>query len=550
MPAIFYVPEAYSTEAERLMGRNAAGESFLQGYLSYAQDPKVYAWIVDPKHQESLLKKVQQYAPGKELQIITPDTLHKLREAQVLYLPGPSLSDFAFKRSLFGDTAFSICGLTHTTCTTRVMDGLTNYITAPIQPWDALICTSRVVQKNVERVLQAQVDYLKARLGLQKLVLPQFPIIPLGIHTQDFVFNDMVRTHARNQLKLDPETCAVLFVGRLSFNAKAHPVPMYEALEAVRQKSGKKIVLLECGWHAAPFIQQSYQQAAKAICPSVPVLTLNGRDRTTRNLAYAAADIFCSLSDNIQESFGLTPLEGMAAGLPVVVSDWDGYKDTVRDGVDGFRVKTLMPQAGLGLDLANRYALEQDNYDMYCGYTCCFIGVDVPQTTNALLQLVNSKELRHNLGRAGQQHVREIYDWSKIIPRYERLWAELTKLRLQAQATQDYKPKAMPWPARLDPFFAFANYAQGELTLDTTVALVDPDYASAEKRLRNLCSLTMIDIFKKIIPNSAALLKILQLLGTGPKPCRILLTPFSDQQKPFMFRSLLFLYKFNIIRVI
>jgi len=28
----------------------------------------------------------------------------------------------------------------------------------------------------------------------------------------------------------------------------------------------------------------------------------------------------------------------MAAGLPCVVTDWDGYKDTVRHGEDGFRV--------------------------------------------------------------------------------------------------------------------------------------------------------------------------------------------------------------------
>ena len=26
----------------------------------------------------------------------------------------------------------------------------------------------------------------------------------------------------------------------------------------------------------------------------------------------------------------------MAAGLPLVVSDWSGYRDLVRDGVDGF----------------------------------------------------------------------------------------------------------------------------------------------------------------------------------------------------------------------
>ena len=29
--------------------------------------------------------------------------------------------------------------------------------------------------------------------------------------------------------------------------------------------------------------------------------------------------------------------------MPVVVSDWDGYRDSVRDDVDGFRIPTMMP---------------------------------------------------------------------------------------------------------------------------------------------------------------------------------------------------------------
>ena len=66
-------------------------------------------------------------------------------------------------------------------------------------------------------------------------------------------------------------------------------------------------------------------------------------------------DIFCSLSDNIQETFGITPIEAMSAGLPVVVSDWDGYRDTVRDGIDGFRVPTQMPPPGYGDELALRH---------------------------------------------------------------------------------------------------------------------------------------------------------------------------------------------------
>ena len=42
----------------------------------------------------------------------------------------------------------------------------------------------------------------------------------------------------------------------------------------------------------------------------------------------------------MQESFGLTPIEAMAAGLPRVISDWDGYRDSVNDGEDGFLIRT------------------------------------------------------------------------------------------------------------------------------------------------------------------------------------------------------------------
>ena len=44
-----------------------------------------------------------------------------------------------------------------------------------------------------------------------------------------------------------------------------------------------------------------------------------------------AANIFISLSDNIQETFGLTVIEAMAAELPCIVSDWNGYKDLIKN---------------------------------------------------------------------------------------------------------------------------------------------------------------------------------------------------------------------------
>jgi glycosyltransferase involved in cell wall biosynthesis len=60
----------------------------------------------------------------------------------------------------------------------------------------------------------------------------------------------------------------------------------------------------------------------------------------------------CSLSDNTQETLGIALIEAMAAGLPIVVSDWDRYKDTGRDGVNGFHIPALTTGPGLGTDLA------------------------------------------------------------------------------------------------------------------------------------------------------------------------------------------------------
>lgn len=45
----------------------------------------------------------------------------------------------------------------------------------------------------------------------------------------------------------------------------------------------------------------------------------------------------------------------MANHLPVVISDWDGYRDSVRHGVDGFLIPTTLPPSGCGTDLALGY---------------------------------------------------------------------------------------------------------------------------------------------------------------------------------------------------
>lgn len=545
--AIYYHPEAYTTSGPKLMGRNAAGESFLRGFLTHSQASEFWAQVQKPEHAQHFAQTVQAFGRSEAVKAVDKNSLGALAEAGVVYYPGPGIGKHAWQRAAFGHGAWSLCGITHTTSSAGAMDALAELITAPVQPWDAVICTSSAVKNNVERLLQAQVDYLKDRLGITKLVLPQLPVIPLGIHTQDFAFTEARKTAARAALGVDEHTLVVLFMGRLSFHAKAHPLAMYQALERAAQVTDKPVVLVECGWHANDFIKKAYADAARLACPSVRVITLDGRKAEDRQTAWAGADVFCSLSDNIQETFGIVPIEAMAAGLPVVVADWDGYKDTVRDGIDGFRIPTLMPQAGLGTDLALRHALEIDTYDMYCGHACSLVAVEVQATVQAFVRLFESPELRRQMGEAGRQRAREVYDWAAIIPQYEALWAQLTKIRT-AQA-KDQQPLPHPWPARMDPFHAFAAYPTRTLTEQTVLGLVDGDADTALKRTLAYRQLAMVDFAKVVLPSEAEIGAVLQAAASGPKAAVALIAAIPAERQAFVFRSLVWLVKLGVLKV-
>ena len=348
----------------------------------------------------------------------------------------------------------------------------------------------------------------------------------------------------------------VLYVGRLSFHAKAHPLAMYQALADAARVTNKEVVLVECGWHANDHIETAFIEGAKLTCPSVRVVTLDGRVPEDRETAWASADVFCSLSDNIQETFGITPVEAMAAGLPVVVTDWDGYKDTVRDGVDGFRIPTLAPPPGLAGDLAHRHALELDSYDMYCGHCSTLVAVASESLTQAFVDLFQSPELRKRMGEAGKKRATQEYDWRRIIPRYEELWDEQTKMRLSArkareeQAASGRASKLPVWPARLDPTVAFAHYPTQHLTLSTQLTLTAPTAADALCKLADYKKLSMVNYAVYIFPTEGELQSVFKCAEEHlPNSCAAedLLSDIEVYRRPYVLRSLSWLCKLGLL---
>jgi glycosyltransferase involved in cell wall biosynthesis len=558
-PSIYFEREAYSIDHKKLMGRNAAGASFFRGLFEHSRTvDKFYIHSEKLEDFNFIVSSYPAFGRSEKLEQVTKSELDYLSRTSSYYYPGPDINRFAHWRSSYQSTSWTICGITHTTSSAGAMDAIASWVTSAVQPWDAVICTSTAVKKNVEVILQAQVDSLKERLGITKIVLPQLPVIPLGVHTEDFSYTSEQRSKARTTLNAGEDTLVVLYTGRLSFHAKAHPLAMYQALENAAQVSGKEVVLVECGWHGNEYIEKAFAAGAQMASPSVRVVTLDGRIAENRETAWASADVFCSLSDNIQETFGIVPIEAMAAGLPVVVSDWDGYKDTVRDGVDGFRIPTIAPAPGLAGDLAHRHALEIDTYDMYCGHSSSLVAVHVQKLTNALIELFQSPELRKKMGEAGRLRATQDYDWRTIIPRYEELWDEQTEIRLAAKkareegAQKSGKPLAPSvWPTRLDPTIGFANYPTQHLTLSTELTLTETSAVKALGKLAEYKELAMVNYAHYVFPTDEEIKSVFEAAEKVlPNSCtaEALLADIEQKRRPYVLRGLAWLCKLGLLQ--
>jgi glycosyltransferase involved in cell wall biosynthesis len=510
---ILFEPDAYLLSEPKLMGRQAAGNSFLRAAVAGRNEQTLYAYTPHQKSADVFAKLVQTIESTATTQWIPAVRLDLLSQIGTLYLPGPGLDAAAKLRLRAGSAAYSLVGVTHTTASHRAMDAITALLSAPVMPWDALICTSTAVLETVKRLLDAEIETLRWRFGADiQITLPQFPVIPLGIHCDDFNFTTDNRAAARKALNIGDDEIVLVFVGRLSFHAKAHPHAMYLAAQEVAQKTGKKITLLQCGWFGNDAIQASFVEGAAQFCPDVRALFVDGRIPESARHSWAGADIFISLSDNIQETFGITPIEAMAAGLPVIVSDWNGYKDTVRDGVDGFRIPTLMPPPNLGENFAKAHEIEMVNYDIYCGLICQTISMSMVALVEKLTLLVENPDLRQKMGDAGKTHARSQFDWKGVYAQYQTLYTELQTLRHAAQQDESWQTKLNTAPRtaanRLDPFYSFGHYPTALIQPQTIVALqvnnASENYAALIKNpLFNYAThvLPSIEIVEKIMAN-------------------------------------------------
>tara|TARA_B100000427_G_scaffold329186_1_gene344400 strand:+ start:1709 stop:3382 length:1674 start_codon:yes stop_codon:yes gene_type:complete len=471
--AIYYESEAYSVSGERIMGRQAAGNALLRAYARSSYK-NIAVYTKDKNSVESFANSFKQLLPKGNSKNIVHIPFSNPIKSEIfggIYYPAPDITKLSNQRFFYGHNNYSLVGITHTTASEGVINSLIENYTAPLMEWDAIICTSNSVKNSIDTLYDQNFEMLKDKIGASKKPNFQLPVIPLGVHVDDYNFDDNDRNTSRKNLGIQEDDIVLLFLGRLSFHAKAHHVPMYLALEEVAKKVSKKkkIHLIQTGWFPNPSVEKIFKDDAKSLAPSVIFHYLDGRKDVDKKNSYAASDIFISLVDNFQETFGLTPLEGMASNLPVIVSDWNGYKDTVRDTIDGFRIKSSTMPPGNGYNMALRHNLGIDNYDHYIGRTSQTVSLDINETIEKIILLIENENLRKEIGNNAKKRAKD-FDWLQVLKLYNDLKEELNKKR---QLFVKEKNKTFLPPVNIqDQYTFFSDYASLRINYETEIVSV------------------------------------------------------------------------------
>jgi glycosyltransferase involved in cell wall biosynthesis len=329
---------------------------------------------------------------------------------------------------------------------------------ADITPGDTIVCSSEAGRRVVQNLVDQARERIREFTGQSIAYGVDLPVIPMATDCRAAAGVD--KRSARAQYGLADGKTVLLYFGRFSTPTKCDLGPLLHAFARVPDQAVLVLAGDDTAFRMAGWIKE---YAAQLGCADRVKVVPNPTQQQKKAL-YGAADVFVSPSDNVQETFGITLVEAFAAGLPVIASDWDGYREIVRDGHNGLLVPSYWIPWGEGLEtmLEIYGAFERDR--MLAGCTV----VDVDALAQAMTTLVTNADLRASMADAARQDAQQRFDWPVVVRKYEELWGHMIE---RARSAPPRRPKLAP------PYFAprtvFAHYATRHFDDDQMVDLTE-----------------------------------------------------------------------------
>ena len=359
-----------------------------------------------------------------------------------------------------------VTGMTHTVSYHSFLPRVLATMMLGPRAFDSIVCSSECGRTVMRNWISHLCLEFGEQMGRPITFDGRLDMIPIGIDSEEFIPRD----HAplRQRLALPQDRTLLLYLGRFSAYDKMDLAPLLLAFKlASRAQCDRQLFLVLAGSAGRFDYAGELSQLVRdmQLADSVEIRT-NVPAADIPSL-YAAADIFVSPSDNVQETFGQSLIEAMASGLPVVCSDWNGYREIVVEGETGFLIPTywvecgrqISDYAGMSEWLTDHFLLAQS------------VSVDVRHMAAAIASLGASPERRADLGERGRRRAIAHYDWRVVIRRYVDLWNELGRIASR-EASSSRQARQGSW-YRPDLFGVFRHYCTTVLSDAATVRLND-----------------------------------------------------------------------------
>ncbi len=273
----------------------------------------------------------------------------------------------------------------------------TGFLGGPSQPWDVIVSPTQCGIHGLTHGLER----LRRLFGLPDFA-GAYEVIPYGVS----VFKKIA--DAREWLNWHSDDIIFLSIARFDSIRKCDLAPLLLAFAAFLSEEPRARLVL-----AGAETESNYCEYLERLCLelgiSARVELRPDFPNDEKSLMLSGADIFIAFSDNLQETYGLAVVEAMAAGLPVIASDFDGFKETVVHGETGFLIATQMLDAAPDVRtvLAARHTLRP--YPFQANATV----LDIGETISAMRTLAKDPDQRRAMGEAGVRRVVTHFDRDK-----------------------------------------------------------------------------------------------------------------------------------------
>ncbi len=208
-------------------------------------------------------------------------------------------------------------------------------------------------------------------------------LIPNGVDTDSFCPDPQLRAQTRRELGLSEDHFVLVLVGRIA-EGKGHRYAV-QALSQVLGQLPNTVLLIVGKGDLEQEVQE--QTASLGLESQVNMLGFHPDPRPY----YAAADVVL-VPSHWEEAAASVNLEAQAMGIPVVASRDGGLPEYVVEGETGL----LVPPA------------------------------DAKSLAEAIIFLSELPQRREAMGRAGRQHVTNLYSIEKMIDQYAEVLLEFT----------------------------------------------------------------------------------------------------------------------------